>query len=227
MSSWLDHSAVISDGISPQELEGSPSKQEAPRKEDEGARQARQASRQDRRAPTEEEAELNADDLLAERQNTHGDFSHNAAVAQAVRRAMHSSAVWDEMDDVYREALDHIAGKIGRICSAPQPGDMEPDHFADIGGYARLAEKHAIKQQAAPRQVPLDFGSIVVDGRREPITDAELDDALEKMSPNVEEAFVTRDKEGGVVIAERRVEEEQAARRAKLIEDGVIVPGDA
>ena len=100
---------------------------------------------------------MSTDALLAERGETHGDFEVNAVVAQSILRAIQLTpgAVWGELDDVYREALTHIAGKIGRILSAPHLPNMEPDHWADIAGYARLAERHAIKQRnAAPLDTP-------------------------------------------------------------------------
>jgi hypothetical protein len=42
------------------------------------------------------------------------------------------------MPDVQREALDHIAGKIGRIFSGQATFF---DHWRDVAGYATLAEK--------------------------------------------------------------------------------------
>ena len=90
---------------------------------------------------------MNIDKLLEERGATHGDFRANAAVAQAIRWAIRDCDVWADLPAVYREALDHIAGKIGRILSAPDPSCMEPDHWVDIAGYARLAENFARAQQ--------------------------------------------------------------------------------
>jgi hypothetical protein len=86
---------------------------------------------------------MTPDDLIAERQKTHGDFRVNARVAQVIRYAMRESSEWAELSFTQREALDHIAGKIGRIVAAGCGGS--PDHFRDIGGYARLGELDAQK----------------------------------------------------------------------------------
>jgi hypothetical protein len=50
---------------------------------------------------------------------------------------MRATKNWDVLDHVKREALEHIATKIGRILS----GDPNHrDHWEDIQGYARLVE---------------------------------------------------------------------------------------
>lgn len=77
------------------------------------------------------------DTLIAEREKTHGRFIINARIGQEIRHVYRASPYWEQMSYVQREALDHIAGKIGRILAGGEPC---PDHFADIGGYARLGE---------------------------------------------------------------------------------------
>jgi hypothetical protein len=86
---------------------------------------------------------MTPDDLIAERAKTHGDFKVNARVAQAIRYAIRDETAWAELSFAQRETLDHIAGKIGRIVAAGCHGS--PDHFRDIGGYARLGELDAQK----------------------------------------------------------------------------------
>jgi hypothetical protein len=86
---------------------------------------------------------MTPDDLIAEREKTHGSFKVNAAVAQTIRYAMREAANWTTLSFAQKEALDHIAGKIGRIVAAGCDGS--PDHFRDIGGYARLGELDAQK----------------------------------------------------------------------------------
>lgn len=85
---------------------------------------------------------MNPDDLIAERQKTHGEFSVNARVSQAIKRACRDASGWHYLSFEQREALDHIAGKIGRIVAG---NGTHPDHWHDIGGYARLAELSAEK----------------------------------------------------------------------------------
>jgi hypothetical protein len=75
-----------------------------------------------------------ADEILDDRQKTHGDFGEVAVIAQAIKTIIRGHAQLLSLDQ--REALDMIATKIARILS----GDPEePDHWRDIMGYAALA----------------------------------------------------------------------------------------
>jgi hypothetical protein len=77
------------------------------------------------------------DDTLAARNAVHGDFTDDAGTAQAFKDVMRATKNWDVLTPVQREALEHIATKIGRILS----GNPEHrDHWEDIQGYARLVE---------------------------------------------------------------------------------------
>ena len=76
---------------------------------------------------------MSAEDLIAERRKTHGDFSRTADTADTLvaflrNRAQHASA--DQ-----RHALDMIAVKIARILHGDPDCD---DHWRDIAGYATL-----------------------------------------------------------------------------------------
>lgn len=78
------------------------------------------------------------EDVLAERQGTHGDFTDNARVIQSFKRILHTEVGWDRLSDVQREALHMIVHKIGRIIS----GNAEVrDHWDDIAGYAKLVSE--------------------------------------------------------------------------------------
>ena len=88
---------------------------------------------------------MTPDDIIAERQKTHGEFKDNARVSQTIKYACREAPGWDDLPSQQREALDHIAGKIGRIVASD---GSHPDHFADIGGYARLGELDAIGRWA-------------------------------------------------------------------------------
>lgn len=77
-------------------------------------------------------------DLLNERNETHGPFTENARISQGIKRVMYTSQNWDKMHDVHREALEYIAGKIGRILSGQYDFD---DSYDDIAGYALLPKK--------------------------------------------------------------------------------------
>ena len=75
--------------------------------------------------------------LLTERHKTHGSFEENARYSQEIKRLFHAAPCWNGLHDVHKECLHMIALKLSRILS----GQADyPDHFADIGGYARLAE---------------------------------------------------------------------------------------
>lgn len=77
------------------------------------------------------------DDILNERQKTHGDYELHAQITQELKRVI---AVYDREDlsDTQRETLDMIAHKIGRILAG---NPHFADHWTDIAGYARLIER--------------------------------------------------------------------------------------
>jgi hypothetical protein len=77
-------------------------------------------------------------DLLAERQKTHGDFYDVAMTAQTLKDAMRRGKNWKVLDDTQRETLEMIASKIGRILAG---NPHEPDHWRDVAGYATLIER--------------------------------------------------------------------------------------
>lgn len=81
---------------------------------------------------------METNQLLTERGGTHGDFTDNARISQEIKRVMYSSKNWNEMHDIHREALEYIAGKIGRILSGRW--DFQ-DSYDDIAGYAMLPQK--------------------------------------------------------------------------------------
>ena len=76
--------------------------------------------------------------LLTARGQTHGSFADNAQIAQRLRAFWRSSASWDRMPDVHKEALDMMATKFSRILSGQS---RFADHWADVSGYAELARQ--------------------------------------------------------------------------------------
>lgn len=76
-------------------------------------------------------------DILAQRQSTHGDFTDNARIMQTLKDAVMQEAGWQKLSLVQREALHMILHKVGRIVSG---NPNEPDHWLDIAGYATLAK---------------------------------------------------------------------------------------
>jgi len=79
------------------------------------------------------------DDLLEQRQQTHGDFTDVALVAQATKDIWRAGAGWKNLSPVQREGLEMIAHKIARIiCGNPN----HLDHYSDIVRYGqRIIER--------------------------------------------------------------------------------------
>lgn len=81
-------------------------------------------------------------DILEERQETHGAFTWVAETSQELKEYFRNKADWYNLTNVQREALDNIAQKTARIF-AGNPNFA--DHWVDIQGYAKLAEKEIRK----------------------------------------------------------------------------------
>lgn len=81
------------------------------------------------------------EEILADRQKTHGDFTDNARVMQKLKEVVMFEYGWCKLSLVQREALHMILHKVGRIVSG---NPNEPDHWVDIQGYARLAQDRII-----------------------------------------------------------------------------------
>jgi hypothetical protein len=77
-------------------------------------------------------------ELLNERETTHGDFLEVSTVAQSIKAAMRQAPNWEVIDPRMQEALDMIGNKIGRLLSGNPFFD---DHSDDIAGYAELLRK--------------------------------------------------------------------------------------
>ena len=75
------------------------------------------------------------DNILREREKTHGDFAQVAATAQAIKGVFYSTPNWPKLTSVQAEGMEMIAVKLARIlCGNP----AEPDSYVDIMGYAQL-----------------------------------------------------------------------------------------
>ena len=81
---------------------------------------------------------LNIQQVLSERQTTHGDFADHAQTTQLLKTVMHSQPGWSKLSAMQRESLDMIVHKIGRVLSG---NHNHADHWIDIQGYARLIEE--------------------------------------------------------------------------------------
>ena len=93
-------------------------------------------------------------DLLAERGKTHGDYAVRAQITQDIKKVLHGSPNWQptskrHLSPMQKETLEMIAHKMGRILAG---NPDEPDHWADIAGYAELVHTRLIAAQQARRE---------------------------------------------------------------------------
>ena len=75
------------------------------------------------------------DDVLKQREETHGSFAEHARITQEIKGIMYSGYKYPDLTHSQTEALDMIVHKIGRIL-AGNPNHQ--DHWVDIAGYAQL-----------------------------------------------------------------------------------------
>lgn len=78
---------------------------------------------------------MNVDQILQEREHTHGPFADGAAVMQKMKSKLRENPNWPDLASDQKEALEMICHKIGRIING-NPNTF--DHWADIAGYATL-----------------------------------------------------------------------------------------
>ena len=76
-------------------------------------------------------------EILQERQSTHGTFSESATTVQRLKGIMRATPNWDRLSNAQREALEMIQHKLGRILHG-DPNHL--DSWADVQGYAKLGE---------------------------------------------------------------------------------------
>ena len=79
------------------------------------------------------DAEIKA--LLDCRQATHGSFTDNARLAQALKLIVRSAPNWPKLTDVQREGLDMLSCKLARYLSG---NSAYADHLNDAIGYLIL-----------------------------------------------------------------------------------------
>ena len=74
------------------------------------------------------------DNLIDQREQTHGDYATTARFAREFKSVVEREAV-SKLTAVQRESLDLICTKIARILSGKA---NDADHWRDIAGYAQL-----------------------------------------------------------------------------------------
>ena len=76
--------------------------------------------------------------VLAERQKTHGDFTHHARITQMLKFVVDNELADKpgHLSPAQKETIDMIFHKIGRIIAG---NPNVEDHWLDISGYSELA----------------------------------------------------------------------------------------
>jgi hypothetical protein len=82
------------------------------------------------------------DALLAEREQTHGDYPVVASISQQLKDMLRAQPGWVRLSDVQREALDMECSKNARILAG---NPNERDHWDDKAGYNRLVSNALIQ----------------------------------------------------------------------------------
>ena len=112
------------------------------------------------------------DQILNEREQTHGAFREVAGYSQAIKSLMRSSRNWARLDVAQAQALEVVADKMARIlCGDPS----FQDHWQDGAGYFELVLRDLVQAQAPvtrevsmpdrPGDEPLDAPAFLTEGR--------------------------------------------------------------
>jgi hypothetical protein len=81
-------------------------------------------------------------EVLAQRGNSHGHITIQAALSQEFKAAAMASPNWDKLEPYQKECIEMILHKVSRALT----GDYkEPDHYKDIAGYSTLVERELTK----------------------------------------------------------------------------------
>ena len=113
------------------------------------------------------------DQILSDREQTHGAFREVAGYSQAIKNVMRTSRNWNRLDVAQAQALEVIADKVARIlCGDPSFAD----HWQDGAGYFELVVRDLAQAQgpaAMPRATmpelagdePLDAPAFLTEAR--------------------------------------------------------------
>jgi len=77
----------------------------------------------------------NVNEILQEREKTHGKYADHAYVTQEMKAACQYKGLDTKLSYEQKEAVDMILHKVGRIIAG---NNNEVDHWQDIAGYATL-----------------------------------------------------------------------------------------
>ena len=112
------------------------------------------------------------DQILSEREQTHGLFREVASYSQAFKNMMRTARNWQRLDVAQAQALEVVADKVARIlCGDPS----FTDHWQDGAGYFELVVRDLAQAQAPmtrevsmpdrPDDEPLDAPAFLTEGR--------------------------------------------------------------
>lgn len=96
----------------------------------------------------------NAEDIIAERQKTHGDYDSFAHTFIKLLETVMQGPHWQTLDPVQKTSLIMGQFKIARVLNTK---DNHVDNWLDISGYAALAERHiqcAEMSKEPPKSTP-------------------------------------------------------------------------
>ena len=114
------------------------------------------------------------DQILSDREQTHGLFREVASYSQAFKNMMRTSRNWQRLDVAQAQALEVVADKVARIlCGDPS----YLDHWQDGAGYFELVLRDLVQAQAPvtmpratmpdrPDDEPLDVPAFLTEGRK-------------------------------------------------------------
>jgi len=74
-------------------------------------------------------------EILAERRDTHGEYSDHARCTQSIMRSLMSERNWENLPDEMKESLHMFAHKMARVVTG---SPCVADHWQDIAGYSTL-----------------------------------------------------------------------------------------
>lgn len=84
-----------------------------------------------------------AEEVIKERQSTHGEFHECAEVSQDIMRALRKGRRFKDLSDAQVEALQMVAHKMHRIvCGNPD----HDDHWLDGAGYFTLGLQDVLRR---------------------------------------------------------------------------------
>ena len=116
---------------------------------------------------------MNIDDLLRDKETTHGHFDDTATIAQTLKAVMRRGKNWESLANPSKEALELIATKVARILN----GDAtDPDHWNDVAGYARLRANAFVPAYRRPAVDDVEGGIASIAKRLRPVAPARIND---------------------------------------------------